>query len=427
MEFLTPGEKIKKMRKQFNMVQQEFEENFMTRSYFGMIEAGKRNINGKIATSIAEKFTKKAKSLGVDLHISPEYLMMSPQEEAKQYCEDKFSKELTVEEIYDVIGITKKYVVPEVEMEAYRKLGVLYHREYKYLDAFIAFSNALDIAKNIDEKQIQAYLFNMLGASKYANMEYIEALVYFEKANSYASIYKDDNIEIKTLFNIALCYKKLSKFDKAIKYADICLGKIDDKQDPDKYIHANMIKFNNFGEMGDYDKALKVGEELLTWIDDKNGITAAFIYNNIANLYLDKGIVSKSMEYFNKAQEIRKSKEPDKLSHTIIDKSRAYIKQGMNEEAAMLLQLGIDMTMKYNDQGYLLRAYYYLIEVDYSLNDLSNVEQTYMKIVNVLDSKDNVELLKIYLEISKFYIRKGDFENAERYISLSQSKLVNGL
>lgn len=424
MKFLTPGEKIKKMRKQFNMVQQEFEENFMTRSYFGMIEAGKRNINEKIAASIAEKFMKKAKSLGVDLHISPEYLMMSPQEEAKQYCEDKLSEDLTVEEIYEVIDITKEYIVPEVEMEAYRKLGELYHNQYKYLDAFIAFSNALDIAKNIDEKQIQAYLFNMLGACKYANMEYIEALVYFEKANSYASIYIDEKIEVNSLLNIAMCYRRLSKFEIAIQYADTCILKIDDEKHPNKYINAVMIKVNSYEDKDDYDKALEVSSNLIDWIDDKESVIAAFIYNNIANLYLEKGIMSRSMEYFNKSQDIRKEKDPTKLSHTIIDKSRAYIKQGLYVEASMLLELGIEMTMKYNDQDYLMRAYYYIIEVYKALDELDRVEQIYMKAIDILAGKNDTELLRIYLDISVFYIKRGDLVNAEKYIELSQKKVI---
>ncbi|WP_163192377.1 helix-turn-helix domain-containing protein [Clostridium thermarum] len=424
MEFLTPGEKIKKLRKQFNMIQQDFEEEFMTRSYFGMIEAGKRNINEKIATSIAEKFNKKAKSLGVDLEVSPEYLMMSPQEEARHYCKDKLSQDLKEEEIYDVLSIAKEYDLPEIEMEAYKKVGIIYHSNYRYLDAFIAFSNALDIAKNIDEKQIQAYLYNKLGACKYPTMEYIEALVYFEKANSYATIYVDKSIEIMSLFNIALCYRKLGKFDNAIKYADICLSIIDGKSDMEKYIHANMIKFNSYGDMGEYDKALEIGHMLLDWIEDKESISTAFLYNNIANMYLEKGVINKSMEFFNKSQEIRKEKEPSKLSHTIIDKSRIYIKQGMNMEAAMLLELGIELTMKYNDQDYLLRAYYYLIDVYYALDDFENVEQTYFKIINILKPKGNSELIRIYLEMSKLYIKKGDLEEAEKYINLSQRSIV---
>ncbi|WP_163215714.1 helix-turn-helix domain-containing protein [Clostridium thermarum] len=426
MKFLTPGEKIKKLRKQFNMIQQDFEEEFMTRSYFGMIEAGKRNINVKIATSIAEKFNKKAKSLGVELEISPEYLMMSPQEEARHYCKDKLSQDLKEEEIYDVLSIAKEYDLPDIEMEAYKKVGIIYHSNYRYLDAFIAFSNALDIAKNIDDKQIQAYLYNMLGSCKYANMEYIEALVYFERANNYASIYGEREMEIKALFNLALCYRRLSKFDNAINVADICISKIDDKLEPDKYVRANMIKFNNYSDKGEYDKALQIGEKLLSWLADDESITAAFVYNNIANIYLDKGDISKSMEYFGKSQEIRKNKEPNKLSHTIIDKSRAYIKQGLNEEASMLLQLGIDMTMKYSDQDYLLRAYYNLIDVYTNLGDTRGIEQTYMKVTNILQSKDRTELLRIYLEISKFYIKQGDLIKAERYISLSQESIVKG-
>lgn len=426
MKFLTPGEKIKKMRKQFNMVQQEFEEDFMTRSYFGMIEAGKRNINERIAVSIAEKFTKKAKTLGVDLHISPEYLMMSPQEEARQYCEDKLAKELAEQEIYDIIEIAKEYEVPEVEMKAYKKVGEMYHSNYKYLDAFIAFSNALDIAKNIDEKYIQAYLFNKLGACKYANMEFIEALVYFEKANSYAVIYKDEKTEINSLLNMAMGYRRLSMYDKAINYANMCLSKINYQLNNDIYTYANMIKFNSYMDKGDYEKALELSDQMINFIEDKKGKDAGFILNNMANVYLEMGEMNKSMDYFNMSQEIRREQDPAKLSHTIIDKSRAYIKQGLNVEATMLLQLGIDMTIKYNDQDYLLRAYYHLIEVYSSLEDYDNVEKTYLKVIDILREKDNTELLRVYLEISRFYVKLGNLEQAEKYIELSQRTIAKG-
>jgi tetratricopeptide (TPR) repeat protein len=251
-------------------------------------------------------------------------------------------------------------------------------------------------------------------------MEFIEALVYFEKANSYENIYNDNKVEVNSLFNIALCYRRLSKFSNAISYANKCIDKVNDKDEPDKFIYASMIKFNSYMGNGDYESALELSEQLMTWMEDKSGPVAALVYNNIANVYLEKGDLNKSMEYFNKSQEIRKVKEPERLSHTIIDKSRAYIKQGLNMEASMLLQLGIDMTMKYNDQDYLLRAYYSLIEVYYSLEDFNNVENTYIKIVDIIKGRNNSELLKIYLEISKFYIKIGSLSKAEEYIELSQ-------
>jgi tetratricopeptide (TPR) repeat protein len=425
MKFLTPGEKIKKMRKQFNMIQQDFEEEFMTRSYYGMIEAGKRNINEKIATSIAEKFTKKAKSLGVDLHVSPEYLMMSPQEEARQYCKDKLSLDLKEEEIYDVLSIAKEYDIPEIEMEAYKKVGLIYHSNYRYLDAFIAFNNALDIAKNIDEKQGQAYLFNKLGACKYANMEYIEALVYFEKANSYASIYNVEKIEKKAILNIAMCYVKLNRINSAIDYVDMFLLRFKEDLDVNEYIYANMIKVNCYSDREDYNNAIELSTKLLFELEDQEGSIAAFIYNNIGIFYTKKGEMNKSLEYFNNSQLIRKDKEPEMLSHTIIEKAQAYIKQDLYIEAEMLLQLGIDMTIKYNDQEYLLKGYFNLIEVYNAVKDYKNVEKTYFKIEAILKEKTNKnELLKLYLDIVEFYAQQENLVKIKEYIDLSQKTIA---
>lgn len=420
MEFLTPGKRIKKIRKQLKMTQQDFDDSRMSRSYFGMIEAEKRKINIEVAKLIIERFMQRAQELGVKLEIDENTLMLSPQEEAEIYCCNKLDGNVTEEEIERIIEISRKYVLVNVEARAYKIIGDKYFENNTFSKAFAAYSTSLDLFKNINEMDIQCYLNNRLGACKYSELEYYEAIIYFNRAYQYSTIFIQKETEVKSILNIAMCYVQIGKIDKAIGYIDLYLQKIKKEENLDSYAYANILKVNCLDEKGELDQAIQLSWELIGEYKNAANSVVANIYNNLGTLYLKKGLFDESLESFNSSELIRMECDERNLNHTLIDKSMVYIKKDLYIEALMMLGLGIDYSEKYNDSEYLLRAYFITAEVYLKMNKHVTAEQYYLKIIELLKDKDDYrELLRVHLILMDINLKKGNNDMIEKYIKMS--------
>jgi len=83
----------------------------------------------------------------------------------------------------------------------------------------------------------------------------------------------------------------------------------------------------------------------------------------------------------------------------------------------MLINLGIDMAKIYNDNEYLLKAYYFLVDIYTLTDDYDKVEENYNNILTILkDRKDNNNLLKVYMKLWELNFNRNNCEKAERII-----------
>lgn len=422
MEFLTPGQRLKKIRKELNMTQNDFTDDTMTRSYFGMIEVGKRNLNKNTAKLIMEKLRSKAKELNIEMNIDENDLIMSREEEAGIYCKSKMENNPTEEDVNSVIEIGSKYGLKEEEANAYKVLGDIKYESYHFLDAFIAYNNSLEIYKEIKNIDKQCYLNNRLGMCKLRELDYVEALLYFNRANHYAIEFKDKVVEINSIFNIALTYKKMGKIEEALKYIDIYIYIISDFSDySERCAQVNILKANCLNEKGYIEESILVLTETLNNFTNLKEEIKGTIYNNLGCKYLEKGDFDNSLKAFNKSEIIRIDNDKAKLSHTIIEKASLYIKKELYTEATLLLKIGCDLAKTYNDSYYLVEGYYLLIDVYEKLNRYNEIEEVYYEIIeNVKDKYNSPELLKVYLKLAELYIKEEKIEEANKFIKLSQ-------
>ncbi|WP_291576284.1 transcriptional regulator [Clostridium sp. UBA4548] len=422
MEFLTPGQRLKKIRKELNMTQNDFTDDTMTRSYFGMIEVGKRNLNKNTAKLIMEKLRSKAKELNIEMNIDENDLLMSREEEAVIYCKSKMENNPTEEDVNSVIEIGSKYGLKEEEANAYKVLGDIKYESYQFLDAFIAYSNSLEIYKEIKNIDKQCYLNNRLGMCKLRELDYVEALLYFNRANHYAVEFKDKVVEINSIFNIALTYKKMGKIEEALKYIDIYISKISDFSDySERCPQVNILKANCLNEKGYIEESILVLTETLNNFTNLKEEIKGTIYNNLGSFYLDLGDYDSSLIAFNKSESIRVEHDEALLSHTIINKAELYIEKELYTEATLLLKMGCDIAKKYNENYYLIEGYYLLIDVYKKLCKLEEAEELYHKIIEIADTKYNSsQLLKAYLKLIELYINQNKLKEAGDIIKVSQ-------
>jgi tetratricopeptide (TPR) repeat protein len=426
MEFLTPSQRLKKLRKNFKMKQYDFDQEDLTRGYYGMIENGQRNLNIDIAKKIIEKFKTRAAELGEELDIDEHYLIMSERDEAKLYCSEHLKKDLSIEKADELISIAKQYTLEDVEAEIYKILGDNNYSTTNYNDAFLNYIMSLDIYKNTANESYIPYLYNRLGMCKFKILEFTEANLYFNRAIYYSQEQNNNETLQNSIYNIAQCFKQLNKLDEAITYIDLYMSKWSQSENLHAFIHIKSLKANCVCEQGNIDEAISIYINLIEKVEDTMTPLGAYLYNNLAIFYLDKDNLAKSLEFFSKSQEIRMKVDKQNLSHTFISKANVYVKQKMYDEAILIIRLGIDLAQQYNDSEYLLIAYYLLADIYTICEDNKNAEETYVNIVSILkDKKNPLKLLKAYLKLSELNFKINNFEKGHEYLNLSQNTLEN--
>lgn len=419
MIFLTPGEKIKKIRKQLGMTQLELEDVNLKRNFISMIENGDRCASKRSAKTLAQKLNDRARKLGVDLLIDENYLLATPKSQAEDYCNTKLIEVTCLEDFDEIITIAKEYALEEIELEIYIQKGNMNISKAIYSEAFLNFLRAMDVCKNIRNLSKQAMIFNKLGACKLEEADYLEALEYFSKAFHYSTLYNDNKIKIYSLFNISLVYSNLGKYEKAIQYSDELLSFCDKEKDSHDYINAYITKAISLREMGRIDEAIEMLNNLVSLSQDNKNLLV-YIYNNLGATYLKTKDYEKALLYYNYAEGIVGWDDKYLMHGNKIDKAQVYTDMGKCSEAISLVEEGIGQAEEYNDIEYLLKSYYMMIEL--YRNDKCNkrVKGLCHRLLTTIETKKlNMDKQDIYCRLSLIYLNENDIEKSKEYLRLS--------
>lgn len=422
MKFLSGGEKILELRKKLNLKQKDFEcENF-TRGYLGLLENGKRNITEEAAKIITKIFKDKALQLGVELDIDDNYFLRDIREEAEKYCVGRLEQDISNDEVEQIIAIGNQYELSYVKAKGYIKLGDHYYRENKYIDAFKNYFYSLDLLKHDTQSYEKCYVYNTLGMCKYMLLNYEEAMIYFNKAKDDSYIINEKGILQNSIYNLALCNKKILNMNEAIKLIEIFINNCDKEQNLDGYIYANTFKANCYEELGELDKCISIYEESIKLIDEENMKLLGYLYNNLGGIFLKKGDVAESLNWYNKSQQIRSKIDKANLARTLIEKSEIYIKKELYNEALMIIELGIEEAKINNDYEYIMKGYEILQEVYEKLEMYPKCKEILRELIKLLNEKGNILLqLKYYNVLLGIYLKEKNYDKVKE----CQNEIVN--
>lgn len=414
MFFLTPPQKIKKLRKCLGMNQEDLSADGITRPFISLIESGKRSISYNTAKILAEKFNNRAKELGLSLEIDLYYLLRSDKEDAEIYCTEKLKNIKSTDDIDEIINIANEYKLQKILADTYLYIGDDYFKANNYLEAYVNYLKALNYYKCVNINDKEPYLYNRLGRCKVNQLEYLEALTYFSFANYYAVIQNDDNIKRMSTYNIALCNKKLGRIDTSLKYINIYLSCYNKEKDFAAYIYANIIKASCYEMQKSIDTSICILVDLLSEFDVTDDPLLGYVYNNLGELYLKKEDFDKSLDFFNKAQQIRLIKYNNNLYHTLIEKSSVYIKQKLYMQAISLLEEGLNLASLNNDMEYLTAGYIKLADIYVILKDNKKAENIYEILLNLIqknsDDKCKGKIINIYIKLSCLYLEDNNHD-----------------
>lgn len=420
MKFLTPGQKLKSTRKYLNMSQKDLTDEKITRGLISMIEIGKRDLTNSVALKFVEKFKKKAKELDITLEIDNEFLLRAPSEDAELYCSKKLKEINEDNDINKIIEIADKFNLLNIKAIGYSELGEYYFNKKDYDEAFFNYNNSIDSLKNLKQTEKIPYLYLKMGLCKGILLNYTEAVSFFNLSMHYSKLYNDKNIMKRSIYNCAKCYVALNKVENALENIKTFLTLFNKKDDFTSYINANILKANCYEAIENFDSAIDIYTSLLNEDIDYTDFSLGYIYNNLGLAYSNKNDFNNSLKYFNKAEKFRTNIDKETLSHTLIEKSDVFIKQGLYKDAIALIESGLKLADSFGDYEYLIIGNYRLIHIYESLNDLANLKKIYLNNISLFNELNrDSELISIYTKLAILYLDEDNVKEAKKFLLMS--------
>ncbi|QAA33847.1 helix-turn-helix transcriptional regulator [Clostridium manihotivorum] len=388
MNFYNPNEKIRLMRKRFNMNQADLEDANMTRAFISMMESGKRNVSKASSKILTSKFNAKAIEFGVDISLDDEYFYRKPQEDARFYCNNELLKDNTHEQLEELIEIAKEFELDDILAEIYKLNADKYFLEANFIDAFINYSNCLGKYKELKNIKEQLYIYNSLGICKAKRSEHEEAIFYYNQAIVYAKEENDTNYFLKASFNLALAYSYLKKYEECIELLEKNIFTSNIPVTEDVIINAKVLKANMLYNMGKKDEVLKEYIDIIASAEDKESNLMGVVYNNLALFYCDSDNFEESLKYISYSQKIKNKVDKTTLSNVLNTKARLFLKQGHYDQSIMLFELAISLAEQYKNFLSLIQNYMELIKALELSQDLEKLEYTIISFINFLEEHE---------------------------------------
>ncbi|MFL0247719.1 tetratricopeptide repeat protein [Candidatus Clostridium stratigraminis] len=419
MEFLTSGQKVKKLRKLLNMKQHDLQGKNVTRGLISLIEVDKRGVSSETSHVLATKFIEKATKIGIEIKIDDEYFKRTPVEDAERYCIEKFRKNPSLVELNLILDISEKFSLESIQAEAHKLLGDIFYQKSYYGYSFEHYLSSVTISIKLQLMSTLSYLYNRMGICKTNMLMYLESLFYLNKAYYYSSLYNDLSTKMKVVYNMGRSYKKLERYDEAIKYLNEYDSICDKKGDFTSYAYGKILISNCYRRKNMFNKAISIYDELINQCSGKHNDILGYIYNNLGDIYSELNNFDTSLNYFEMAERIRIDIDKNNLPYTYIDKARVYLKMENFTEAKDIVNMSLDHIKQNPNMEVEVSAYYILAEIYSYKQDFESVKRVHLHLVELLNVKEKKsELIKIYSKLAEIYMNEHDYTMSKKYLEM---------
>ncbi len=423
VEFLTQGEKLKRLRIQLNLRQKDLADENITREFISMVEKDKRNFSKQNAISIMKNILSKAEEKGIVLNLDEEYIYRDIKQDVQKYCLQQVENKATKEECEKLLDMAEKYDLPYAKVKILKRMGKILLYDQEPVQAFISYSKAMEILNTNNFIEEKAAIFNNMGVCKLKLIQYEEAALYFNNSLIICDIVNDFKIYNRVLFNLILTYDNLRRIDETLKIIEECNERIDKVEENVIYIKVKVMESNCYEVKKEYDKSFIIYDnlvkEIASGLNQENMKFLGLIYNNMASLKLKQNNYAESEVYFDKSYQARLIYDEEGVSHTLIDKSKLYIKLKLFDKAIKVINEGIDICKKYNDYEYWFTGLKKLEKIYLQQESYDELEQVYLELMSLslennteknsiyaLNKLINLELLLNNMEKAQFYSNK---------------------
>lgn len=388
-QILSVGEKIKKLRDEAKLTQEDLAGDTITREFLSLLENNKRKLKHDIADFLARKLYKELVEQGkyFAFTISAKSLMESEKAQAINLINVNIKNSFNEEKIINLLDIALKYKLNKHVID----LSII-AADYFYDigDYFMAIEYAQKgLYPSAEDKNIHKYiqLNTKIIKSSLEIKNFKDALVRSKNILAFTKINGINDVHIlnNIYYNFAVIYNELKEFDLAIDYAYKVNTQFLNKT---QSIDLKTVIANCYLDSDDLDNAIKQYKKILRYnLDDEQ---KSRTYRNLAECYYKNNMKLGAQKYIEICLDIRRNIKSNYLSQTLNFASNIYkdLKNIDRAEACLIEALEISQ-----NNGILEK----LIDMYIEQNNLLKITILVDKHLDNLNTNTLIKLSKLYL------------------------------
>lgn len=433
VKVLSPGEKIKQLRKGIGLKQEDIVKDEITRSLVSMIENNKRNLTYRTAKVIANALNSYYVHLGKE--ITPEFLLETDIEQAQRLIfehlrelqplliQPELGSEEKIEAAFDqLIQFAGEWQLEELVADLWVKKGNFYQKIHRYNQGIHHYHKALEYYLKTCRFNRVAEIYHLVGNCYYHLALYEQALVYYQRMKDILEAYPIENqrqIEIAYGINTTLCYRKLKRYDMVLR--SIAFYKETEVEEGEFYYRILLIEANTHRDLGNYDQAIAIYEKLLKKSTELSPSMGMLISESYGELYQMIQDYEKSLNCLQYSHHCHLDHAPDYGPRLCLTEAKANFAIGKVEEAFGLVEKGIAMAQKTYQISWLLKLRFFQVKMHLELGNYAEAEAHLMGIEQNLSMEERRRnLAKVYVFYIDLYCRWDKKERCLSYISRLQ-------
>lgn len=438
-KIITVGEKLKEIRKKYNIKQYELSGTELTRNMISMIETNKAGLTKSTAETLLKNIYKICEEKSIECNVTLEYLLESAEYQAQKIC-NEFIKLLNSNseiifqrefqsDLNEIQKLLDKYKLKDQKFIIYKKLSELFSDSQDFYKAYIyslkAFENYDDPFNDVEFINLIieiTYYCNKL--KKYKDILNFSKLAYIYMTN----IPKDKEFKLK--FNSILAYKNLKDYDSALKeIKEIeCNFKEFLNIEPIEKINIMILKANCLNEESFYLDALQIHKKILDLTKDNIELHIVTLCN-ILDIYIKLNDSKNIKEYTNKCifllkkyEQIENKKFSPEIYNII---GLGYYNQGKFEICKIYFNNSLKESKKYKKEDIIISSFEKLLNISIHSNCKNEINDLKNQLLEIISLKllpiNNIAIFQFI----KYYNDIGDSESINDLVNFAKSQFLD--
>lgn len=215
----------------------------------------------------------------------------------------------------------------------YNNKAIIYSRMGMYNEALDLHLRSMEIKEKTDNPVAIAHTMNNIGSIYYSLEQYERSLDYFNRALEIVNRHNEEAMQQVLLNNIGLIMLENGEVEKAMGYFRKSLSKSLLTGNADEMANAYLNSGRAYIDLGQYDSALFYYHRA-SELNKKLGVRSSLLQNNLAQVYIEKGMYNRAKSYLDSALAIaRLSKNNQDLRSIHKNYSVLYERMGDFEMA----------------------------------------------------------------------------------------------
>ena len=222
--FLTIGEKIRQVRKQYGLKQVAFESFGFSRNYISMLETNKRSLNEEMKQLMYDALDQLTNGLFKE-NYTYEQFCLTPEQQAEIWLEEHCTLEYGLSD-YEIFNeVATKYELFQPLINLNEKIAIHYYTTRDYQRSNEYFLKAISYCNQTDINPAKYY--NLVGVNFNQLGQYKDAIAQYKIASYFLSE-ETGSLKYKNLYDMSTSYLYDGDCEQSLIYIDEIMNQNED-------------------------------------------------------------------------------------------------------------------------------------------------------------------------------------------------------